>query len=163
MLVAQSALIDIARSICSSMLGAEIEETCGSPADSSRRLTGYVHITGGSKCAVLLEATEEFVNQAASALLGTPAAEMTQRDRLDCIAELTNMFGGNLKSILPAPSSLSLPSVIVGNRDDVLIAHSSPVADASLIGFGQGFHVRVVAETSDQHAPREMRCAVAVG
>ena len=42
------------------------------------------------------------------------AADVTEVDQQDVASELVNMIGGNLKSLLPGPSFLSLPTIVSG-------------------------------------------------
>jgi chemotaxis protein CheX len=47
-------------------------------------------------------------------MLETPEWSLSQADLKDALAELCNIVGGGVKSILPGPSSLSLPKVSAG-------------------------------------------------
>src|SRR3546814_11558410 len=42
-------------------------------------------------------------------------SEITPEDVTDAIGELVNMIGGNVKSLMPEPSILSLPMVAAGH------------------------------------------------
>ncbi|HVD28484.1 MAG TPA: chemotaxis protein CheX [Mycobacteriales bacterium] len=61
---------------------------------------------------------------AASAMFDRPAEALTDDEVADALGELTNMIGGNLKSLLPGPSRLSMPAVTVG----ATTAHPAPGA-----------------------------------
>ncbi|MFC6154133.1 chemotaxis protein CheX [Nocardioides yefusunii] len=41
--------------------------------------------------------------------------ELTEADVVDAVGELVNMVGGNVKSLVPGPSQLSLPLVATGH------------------------------------------------
>lgn len=88
-------------------------------------MTGCIQISGGWKGAVLLQTSEEFASIAASKLLLVNEADVCAEDRQDTLAELTNMVGGNIKSIVPGPSNLSLPSVTSGKDFDFRLVGSS--------------------------------------
>src|SRR5688572_16659919 len=77
-------------------------------------LAASVAIAGTYNGTVLFTCTEQFGRRAASILLGVEPAEVTLSDIHDTVAELSNIFGGGIKSILPGPSNLSLPSVAHG-------------------------------------------------
>ncbi len=47
----------------------------------------------------------------ASALFEMPVDEVTQDEVGDALGELVNVLGGNVKSVLPAPSTMSLPRI----------------------------------------------------
>jgi chemotaxis protein CheX len=78
------------------------------------RLTGCVHITGEWRGAVLVEASDELSREAASAMFATPVADLSADEIADSLGELANMIGGNVKSLLPGPSTLSTPTVAQG-------------------------------------------------
>ena len=44
-------------------------------------------------------------------MFGSAPDVVTDAEVVDALGELTNMIGGNVKSLLPAPSQLSLPMV----------------------------------------------------
>lgn len=102
------------------MLGASIER-CSTlePTDGDDRIAGCIQISGQWQGVVLLQATHGFSSLAASQMLATPPHELTWSDRQDTMAELTNMIGGNIKSLVPGPSYLSLPSVTMGKDFDI--------------------------------------------
>jgi chemotaxis protein CheX len=47
----------------------------------------------------------------AATMFDTQPEVVTDAEVVDALGELTNMIGGNIKSLLPAPSQLSLPMV----------------------------------------------------
>ena len=50
------------------------------------------------------------------------ATEVTVADQQDVASELVNMIGGNLKSLLPGPSFLSLPTIVSGREFGLQVA-----------------------------------------
>ncbi|RNL62665.1 chemotaxis protein CheX [Nocardioides marmoriginsengisoli] len=80
-------------------------------------------------------------------LPGPMAAEVTRRmlglvdgldptsdeDVADAVGELVNMIGGNVKSLMPGPSTLSLPVVAAGR-----VARPSDVVEACRLDAGWG-------------------------
>lgn len=69
------------------------------------------------------------VRQAAAAMFKATPSAMTETELWNVIGELTHMLGGNLKSLLPAPCHLSLPSVIEGYN----IPMKGPVVERILL------------------------------
>jgi chemotaxis protein CheX len=64
---------------------------------------------------VTVELDEHVARQLTAEMLAIPSpVEVADGDVADAVGELVNMVGGNLKSIMPGPSSLSLPSVAAG-------------------------------------------------
>ena len=86
---------EICQEIWESLLGMDLElsEEAGNPFADSDTLS---HRFGGQ-------------------MLGIPPDEVTSHDVGDSLGELTNMVGGNIKSLLPSPSNLSIPSVAEGS------------------------------------------------
>lgn len=74
-------------------------------------LTGSVEIQGAWQGAVHVQCSPEFARRAASLMFGVTASEVGCSEARDSLGELTNMVSGNLKSLLPGPSSLSIPVI----------------------------------------------------
>jgi chemotaxis protein CheX len=111
-------------------------------------MTGCIQISGGWKGAVLLQTSEEFASIAASKLLLVNESDVCAEDRQDTLAELTNMVGGNIKSIVPGPSNLSLPSVTSGKDFDIRLVGSSVDNRVHMNCQGQGICV-VICKADD--------------
>lgn len=90
------------------------------------RIDGIVLLSGAWEGAVLLSCSEPLGRIATEAMFGTD--DVLAEDILDAIGELTNMVGGSVKSLLPAPTDLSIPSV--AHRD----GPGDPVPGMSQIG-----------------------------
>lgn len=84
-------------------------------------IAGCIQISGEWTGAVIVQTTNQLASQVASNMLalGDTPADMT--DCQDTMAELTNMIGGNIKSLVPGPSALSLPSVTTGKDFDIRV------------------------------------------
>lgn len=82
---------------------------------SSLPYAGVVTVSGTWEGAIGVFMTETMGRQAASSMFATPQDDLTRQDLQDALAELTNVVGGNLKGILPAPSQLGLPVVVEGS------------------------------------------------
>jgi CheY-specific phosphatase CheX len=81
--------------------------------------TGCISIGGAFTGAVLVRCTRDFVHRVAAAMfVGEPVTDELARDAL---AEITNIMGGNIKSLFSAlvesTCSLSLPAVSTGSLD----------------------------------------------
>jgi chemotaxis protein CheX len=77
-----------------------------------------VSVSGPWDGHVVITCSHEASRQAASALLGIEAAEVTGDDVADAVGELVNVIGGNVKSLLPDGCLLSLPHVITGGQPE---------------------------------------------
>jgi CheY-specific phosphatase CheX len=86
-----------------------IEEYC--PLEGESILAGCVHITGKWEGAVTLDCPMDLAQKVASIMFKMADDEITEDLIQDALGELTNMTGGNIKSLLPEPCYLSLPVV----------------------------------------------------
>ena len=81
------------------------------PAD---KITGCVHLSGAYTGSIMLQCSPPAARDAAAALFSMAPGSVTQTEVVDALGEIANMVGGNVKSMLPGPSALSLPSVVQG-------------------------------------------------
>lgn len=88
-----------------------------------------VQIVGDMHHVVRLDLDTSLVMQAASALLGMPASELSHEEIRDAAGELANMTGGCVKALLPEPRSLTLPSVVVGTDYEFAVPHGVRVLE----------------------------------
>jgi len=108
-------------------LGAE------APALTGPTMTGCVHVSGEWQGSVFLECTAELAAAAAEAMFAADPGTLSPDEVSDALGELTNMIGGNIKSLLPAPSRLSVPSVAQGEGYTVRIPGASLVDRVVLV------------------------------
>lgn len=74
-------------------------------------LSCQVRISGSWNGIVTLTMTEAGATSVARAMFDRRHGELGRRDLDDAVGELGNIVAGNIKSCLPEPSVLSLPSV----------------------------------------------------
>jgi chemotaxis protein CheX len=86
----------------------------GGPGLDGDRVTGCVHLSGAYTGSIMLQCSAPAARDAAAALFCIQPGDVTASEVVDAIGELANMVGGNVKSMLPGPSLLSLPSVVHG-------------------------------------------------
>ena len=105
----------ITESVWASVLGLEVrrcpEWVAG--ADDAP-MAGYVRISGAWQGAVVLCCPVPLARETARIMFGTEADATSSAQTADALGELANMTGGNLKSLLPEPCELSLPTVVSG-------------------------------------------------
>ncbi len=99
-------------------------------------MTGIVQISGGFSGAIHLICGRSVIRAAAAQMFSVEEKELVDDDLRDALGELTNMVGGNVKTLLPGSESLSLPTVIEGSDYGVARLDSDVVAwtDASFLG-----------------------------
>jgi chemotaxis protein CheX len=85
---------------------------------------------------------------AAGALLGIDLGDVTGEDVTDALGELANIIGGNVKSLMPDPSALSLPVVLIDGNT----GWPSSVEASRLDGewLGEPISVRVLESTVEK-------------
>ncbi|WP_245931407.1 chemotaxis protein CheX [Actinokineospora auranticolor] len=79
----------------------------GSHAD----LAASVAMVGAYEGHLVVSCSHKASRDVASVLFAMEADEVSQDDIGDALGELANVLGGNVKSVLPSPSQLSLPRV----------------------------------------------------
>ncbi|MDH2414637.1 chemotaxis protein CheX [Nocardioides sp. CER19] len=118
------------------------------PADDA--WSAAVSISGGWDAAVTVELSTPLALSLTTTMLGLTADETAEgpldADVADAVGELVNMIGGNIKSLMPGPSVLSLPAVAAGRA-----AHPSGAAEvARFDGVRAGQPVRVAVHVIPQ-------------
>jgi chemotaxis protein CheX len=102
---------DVWNSFTGKVLGSADDEAVAGSDDVT---VGSVAVTGEWRGYVLLACPTQLARTAASAMFDVPADQLTDDEVADALGELTNMIGGNVKSLLPGPGRLSIPAVTVG-------------------------------------------------
>lgn len=104
----------IVQEVWSSMLALDVEPVEIDIDSSGPAVAGSVGVSGATDCLISMEMDEEAAKAVAGAMFGMDKTEVSDDDVADAVGELTNMVGGNIKSLLPEPSTLSLPVVAHG-------------------------------------------------
>jgi chemotaxis protein CheX len=86
----------------------------GGDPPTGEQITGCVHLSGAYTGSIMLQCSPPAARDAAAALFSIAPSDVTQTEVVDAIGEIANMVGGNVKSMLPGPSLLSLPLVVQG-------------------------------------------------
>jgi chemotaxis protein CheX len=79
-------------------------------------------------------------------MLQLSPGDVTDDDKRDVVAELANMIGGNLKSLLPGPLYLSLPTVLAGRDLGLQIPGAELVEDVLLQCESGSLRIRLFAQ-----------------
>lgn len=128
----------VVQSICSTMLNIEMVRVEEGVPPNQDSLVASIQITGEWVGSVVLGLCPAAARAAAAAMLKMSDEEVTTADQEDVAAELVNMIGGNMKSLLPGPSCLSLPTVAAGREFGVRVLDAEMVDDVwfgSDVGF----------------------------
>ena len=136
-------VLSITENVFGAMLGRDVKFT--QPCELREEdglITGSIQICGAWTGTVMLQTNEVFADLAARTMLAIEEQQVAPVDRQDTIAELTNMIGGNIKSLVPGPSILSLPSVTSGKEFDIRVFGTT--IEDSIAFCCDGQHLRVV-------------------
>lgn len=87
----------------------------GTPFDAVGVWSAAVTVSGGWQGVVTIELDEAVARHLTARMLAIPSDDQVHDgDVADAVGELVNMVGGSIKSLMPGPSTLSLPSVAAG-------------------------------------------------
>lgn len=137
-----SEIEQIVQMIFSTMLSMEVQSIPSDPSDSHRFL-GMIHVTGDNPVSLALSVSEELARAASANMLALAVDEVSEEDQQDVVAELTNMIGGNLKSLIPGVHYLSLPTVVEGRDLDLQIPGTTLTDDVLMQGASGTLRVRL--------------------
>jgi chemotaxis protein CheX len=138
-------VVEVMVDVWASFLGDEsIIEAFDEPStDGLERIVASVFVEGPWSGAILVGVSEETGREIAAALLAVPVADVSRADINDALGEVANVVGGNLKTLLPPPSTLSLPIVAAGGQAQVVPAGATPVLRVTLSWAGAPVEVSV--------------------
>jgi len=125
----ETVIEQIAQSVFSTMTYLDLIRTDQPPTPDHESLLASVHIAGEWTGTVVLSLSPELSQKASAAMLALPESDVTEADRKEVATELVNMIGGNLKSLLPAPSFLSLPTIVAGREFDMQVREAELTED----------------------------------
>jgi len=115
-------VLELAEEVWRSFVGVDEPLLPGEPDAGPVAYAATVTISGEWNGAVTLEFGAGTAESVSARMLGLDDA--TEADVADAIGELVNMVGGNVKSLMPGPSVLSLPVVSAGR-----VAHSTDTVE----------------------------------
>ena len=111
---ADADLDDIVQTVFSMCVGVEAERVpSGAGLPDGELLVASVAITGAWSGAVAVSCSAALARRAAEAMFGTTELDSDEEAR-DALREVANIIAGNYKSLVAAPSRLSLP--VMGDR-----------------------------------------------
>jgi chemotaxis protein CheX len=106
----------VVEEVWSSFLGTEDPLLPGAPGELNVAWSAAVTVSGGWEGMVSVELPAGTAEEVTRRMLGLVDGldEAADEDVADAVGELVNMIGGNVKSLMPGPSALSLPVVAAG-------------------------------------------------
>jgi chemotaxis protein CheX len=137
----------IVSDVFGSFLGDDAPPVAVPAADGDTDVAASVSITGGWNGHVVFGCSTPASRTAAAVLLMIPEDELAEADVADAVGELANMIGGNIKSLLPGPSALTLPLVSLGGAA-LHLPSSTETVRLDLTWQGEPLRVSVWASTT---------------
>jgi chemotaxis protein CheX len=119
------------------------------PPNTGEWMTGTVRISGEWHGTVSVSAPAALVRQSAARMLDMAEDAVGPDDMRDALGEIANVLGGNLKSLMPAPTRLSLPEV--GQPGDPSGRTERTLVKGLFLAFSgdnHPFHVAVMQSTA---------------
>ena len=136
---------EIATSIWEALFTVSLDRGVGGEQVSDPVVTGCVQIDGAWHGAVMLQCGEGLAGLLAGELFRS--AKPTPDEVRDTLGELTNMLAGNIKSLLPQPSRISLPAVASGASDALTVIGTGAVATVPFLCGGSPLVVTLLQRT----------------
>ena len=119
-------------------------------ADGTTEVSAVVSVTGAWRGHIVVECSAAASRRVAAALMGVEAGDVTGDDVADALGELANIIGGNIKSMVPAPSALSLPHVIISANAETRWPAVSEVCRLSAQWLDEPVTVSVLESTAER-------------
>ena len=159
MALAESDLCELIENIWSSVLGLEVERSGEAPAARGDEclLTGCVQVRGAWDGAVILDCSAALAREATALMFGVAPDAETFEDVQDALGELANIVGGNVKSLLPQPCELSLPTVVRGLDYTLIVPGSRLVAKLAFRCHGEPLAVSILKRDEQANPKRPAR------
>ncbi len=110
-LVSTETIAEIAQSFWEAFVPGGAVLLPGSGPGAAEEIRGRVDIDGSWTGSVELSCSLALARRVASALFAVEEEALEAIDVRDAVGEIVNVVGGNIKSILPPPTSLSIPVV----------------------------------------------------
>jgi chemotaxis protein CheX len=147
-LLAEAEVVTIVREVWASFLGSEaraFEELTplAGPVALGAAVTGSVTISGAWQGSVLIAFPLNLAARAASEMYLADSDVLSDDEICDAVGELTNMIGGTIKSVLPTPSHLSIPTVAIAATSELTVPGATLAARAFLGWRGEPLGVTV--------------------
>jgi len=125
----EESIADIVATVWETVLAmpVELDDTLHLSTGEIPTYAGIIQIHGAWEGAVAVQCAEPMARHAAMVMFSMDAGTVSNEDLHDCLGELTNMIGGNLKALLPEPCTLGLPVVVEGHDYRLRLPGAAPV------------------------------------
>jgi chemotaxis protein CheX len=96
--------------------GAIYPDPAAAEREAEEQVVASVAISGEWNGHVLVGATPVAARKIAAAMFDMTPESVSDDDLADAFGEIANILGGNVKGLLPEPSVLSLPQIVLDTR-----------------------------------------------
>ena len=134
---------EITESVWLATLGLPVDDQAV-PFGDGQRLTGCVVISGAWDGAVTVDMSEPLARAAAAVMFDMAEDEVDVEMIRDALGELTNMTGGNIKTLVEGICALSIPSVTEGREYSLSLPGTTVVNAVKFACGGQPLQVTVL-------------------
>jgi chemotaxis protein CheX len=138
---------EIVTMIWSTLMDQGLEPGRAGPVEDST-VTGIVNIDGAWQGAVLVQCPYLLASHVTATMLRS-GTKPSFEELCDALGELTNMVAGNVKALLPQPSSISLPTVALGSQYEISVVGARTVAAVPFTCGSQPLLVSVVQRPAE--------------
>jgi len=147
--LATSDICEVVRNVWDCVLGLPVVPAAPHVEwQADERLLGAISISGEWTGVIVLQASRAAAFEAARRMFPDEAEQLSEVDIRDALAELTNIVGGNIKSLVPGPSSLALPGVTTGDNVDLRLLHASLICEPLFLAAGHPVRIAIWANPS---------------
>jgi chemotaxis protein CheX len=140
----------IVQTIFSTMLNKSLVRIAEPVPAHWESLLATVQISGKWMGSVILTLSPEVARSCAVTMLEISDDDVTDADMQDVAAEMANIIGGNVKSTLPGPSFLSMPTIVSGRDFDLRMHAAHLIEDVLLACNTNLLRVRLYGKNSDR-------------
>ena len=141
----EDALVQYTEIVWSSILGLEARRSHAPYVLDASNVESCVQITGAWIGLVAINCPESLAHKIAETMFQLAPGSAGQEELQDAMGEITNMIGGNIKSLMPPPCHLSLPIVAVDGHS-LHFPMTQTVCKITMTSLGQLFQVAIMKQ-----------------
>jgi len=143
-LIDESQLFELMQSTWTSMIGLPISTDPLAPDELLyQSITAFVPIAGAWRGFVVFQPSMVAAARAAAAIMRVAPADLQPADIQETVAEICNILGGGIKSLLPDPSSLALPLVMQGASHETRLPMTRLLLRTRYLADGEPINVSI--------------------
>ena len=154
MLLTEDTFCKIIQDTWSSILGLLVDFPAGPTTASAENFKVQVNVSGAWNGEVRLSCPPNLARLVAAAFFQVDAEQSGRDQIVDALSEIVHIIGGNLKSLLPQPVTLSLPSVHNSDDSSEDAVESERIWSIVLASRGYPFQVSLFGKASSGTLPQ---------